>query len=65
MAAKKFDFLIIMYPQIEFTFTLESIKWLDKSSYELACSCDRFPKVYAKEFKAYKKYVKRHWNKYK
>ena len=44
---------------------LKSIKWLDKASYELACSCDRFPKVYTKEFKAYKKYVKRHWNKYK
>lgn len=44
---------------------LESIKWLDIASYELAYSCDRFPKVYAKEFKAYKKYVKRHWNKYK
>ncbi|MDY5763898.1 MAG: hypothetical protein SPK10_03800, partial [Treponema sp.] len=32
---------------------LESIKWLDKSSYELACSCDRFSKVYAKEFNKY------------
>ena len=43
---------------------LESIKWLDNASYELACSCDKFPKVYAKDFKAYKQYVKRHWNKY-
>lgn len=32
---------------------LESIKWLDKSSYELDCSCDRFSKVYAKEFNKY------------
>ena len=32
---------------------LESIKWLDKSSYELAYSCDRFSKVYAKEFNKY------------
>ena len=32
---------------------LESIKWLDKSSYELAYSCDKFPKVYAKEFNKY------------
>ena len=37
---------------------LESIKWLDNASYELACSCDKFPKVYAKDFKAYKRYVK-------
>ena len=43
---------------------LESIKWLDNASYELACSCDKFLKVYAKDFKAYKRYVKRHWNRY-
>lgn len=44
---------------------LESIKWLDNASYELACCCDRFSKVYQKELKFYKKLVKRHWNKYK
>ena len=43
---------------------LESIKWLNNTSYELACSCDKFPKVYAKSLKTYKRYVKRHWNKY-
>ena len=44
---------------------LESIKWLDKASYELACSCDRFPKIYIKSLKSYLRYVKTHWNKYK
>ena len=43
---------------------LESIKWINNTSYELACSCDKFPKVYAKSLKTYKRYVKRHWNKY-
>ena len=43
---------------------LESIKWLDNASYELACSCDKFPKIYAKSFKSCNKYVKKHWNKY-
>ena len=43
---------------------LESIKWLDRSSYELACSCDRFPKIYKKSYKIYLHYVKKHWNNY-
>lgn len=43
---------------------LESIKWLDNASYELAVSCDKFPKVYAKSFKVYKRYVRWHWNRY-